>query len=69
MREQSSQPGAKFDRLLPVLLIGAAVAVYANSFSGVFQFDDRHAIVENERIRPLWPPWDLLSSRRPLFEI
>ncbi|MCH7885102.1 MAG: hypothetical protein IIC01_07590, partial [Planctomycetes bacterium] len=69
MREQSSQPGAKFDRLLSVLLIGAAVVVYANSFGGVFQFDDRHAIVENERIHQLWPPWDLLSSRRPLFEI
>ena len=69
MREQSLKPGAMYDRLLPVLLIGATVAVYANSFGGVFQFDDRHAIVENERIHQLWPPGGLLSSRRPLFEI
>lgn len=69
MREHSSRPGAMYDRLLPLLLIGAAVAVYANSFGGVFQFDDRHAIVACERIRQLWPPWDLLSSRRPLFEL
>lgn len=58
-----------YDRLLPLLLIAASVAVYANSFGGVFQFDDRPAIVESERIRQLWPPWDLLSSRRPLFEL
>lgn len=37
-------------------LIAAAVAgVYANSFDGVFQFDDLPAIVDNPTVRHLWP--------------
>ncbi len=54
--------------LAPVLLIGAATVVYANSFSGVFLFDDYGRIVENERIRQLWPPGPWLATRRPLVE-
>ncbi len=58
-----------YERGLPLLLIAAAVAVYANSFAGVFLFDDRPAIVERDRIRQLWPPWAVLTSRRPVVEL
>ncbi|MFN8005695.1 MAG: tetratricopeptide repeat protein [Terriglobia bacterium] len=40
----------------PILLFG--LIAYWNSFSGEFLFDDMSAIVTNENIRHLWPPWD-----------
>jgi Flp pilus assembly protein TadD len=56
-------------RVLPsLLLVAFVVAAYSNSFPGVFLFDDIYHIVENERIRQLWPPWDLLSVERPVVE-
>ena len=39
----------------------AGLAVYANSFSGSFIFDDLPTIVENPSIRRLWPLGDVLS--------
>lgn len=42
-----------------IVLIGAAV--YANSLSGPFTFDDQSAIVDNTRIQHLWPLSDALS--------
>lgn len=54
--------------IAPILLIAATVAVYANSFSGVFLFDDHVHIVENERIHTLWPPGPYLSLRRPFVQ-
>lgn len=36
-------------------LVGAGVAVFANSLAGPFVFDDGPAIVENPSIRQLWP--------------
>jgi tetratricopeptide (TPR) repeat protein len=38
-----------------LLIIGAALAAYHNSFSGPFVFDDIAAIVDNPSIRHLWP--------------
>jgi len=38
------------------LLAAATCLCYANSFKGVFLFDDESAIVDNETIRALWPP-------------
>lgn len=41
---------------LPSLLIALVVAaVYANTFSVPFLFDDDHAIVQNPHLRQLWP--------------
>jgi len=40
-----------------LLLCAAGITVYANSFRGVFLFDDTHAIVANPHIRHLWPIW------------
>jgi len=42
-------------RLSAALIVLATVATYSNSFSGVFVFDDRKAILENESLRQLWP--------------
>ena len=42
----------------------AALAVYHNSLSAPFNFDDIVAIVENPSIRRLWPIWDVLSPAR-----
>jgi tetratricopeptide (TPR) repeat protein len=51
------------------LLLFAAVIAYENSFGGAFLFDDVIHIVENERIRRLWPPWALLAVERPVVEV
>ena len=45
--------------LLVVALCG--IAAYANSFWGVFVFDDVHEILENPAVHTLWPPW------KPMF--
>jgi tetratricopeptide (TPR) repeat protein len=37
------------------VIILAAVLTYANSFAGVFVFDDGYGILENTSIRTLWP--------------
>ena len=45
-----------------------AAAAYYNSLHVPFIFDDRFHIVENTRIRELWPPWPyLLHSSRPVI--
>lgn len=50
-------PSRSSGRWLAVVIITAAVlAAYANSFRGVFVFDDDEAIVNNPAIRQLWPP-------------
>jgi hypothetical protein len=59
---QKHQPLAAGQRSLPrawlaaTLLIGAGTLAYANSFSGVFVFDDRLEIVKNPALEQLWPP-------------
>ncbi len=42
-------------RFCLLVIIGAAVAAYHNSFSGPFVFDDIPGIVDNPSIRHLWP--------------
>lgn len=44
------------------VIVAVGLAVYANSFAGVFLFDDTHAIVENANIRRLWPLWEAIGS-------
>jgi len=50
------------------ILIAATIAVYANSFHGVFLFDDEAHILNNESIRALWPPARFLPTRRPILD-
>jgi tetratricopeptide (TPR) repeat protein len=54
---------------LVLLIIPAGILVYANSFAGVFIFDDVRHIEFNERIRQLWPITPLLTARRPVVEV
>ncbi|HEY3755456.1 MAG TPA: tetratricopeptide repeat protein [Opitutaceae bacterium] len=65
-------------RLAALLVVLAVFAAYANSFGGVFVFDDIPAIVENPTIRPPWhwaavlaPPGDQAGSvgGRPLVNL
>jgi Tfp pilus assembly protein PilF len=44
--------------MMPVVLVVAGCAVYANSLTGPFIFDDHHAIPENPHVRSLWPIWN-----------
>ena len=58
-KNQSATAGKRsFPRswLAAALLIGAGTLAYANSFFGVFVFDDRLEIVKNPALAQLWPP-------------
>lgn len=53
-----------------MLVIGAGLLVYQNSLHDEFIFDDLPHIVENPRIRQLWPPWKILThSSRPVVHL
>ena len=54
---------------LPFLVVLAGVCAYANSFDGIFLFDDTGHILTTQRIRHLWPPWKLLAGRRPIVDL
>jgi len=57
-------------RLWPALvLIVVGIAVYANSVWGVFLFDDAYAIVDNLRIRQLFPVERWMATERPVVEL
>jgi hypothetical protein len=49
-------------RLLPWTLTLLGAAIYANSLTGPFVFDDVPTILENTYYRHPWPPWNLLSA-------
>jgi protein O-mannosyl-transferase len=49
-------------RLCVLIILAAGLSAYCNSFSGVFLFDDVHAIVENPCIRSLWPLTQAMSA-------
>lgn len=56
-----------------MLILVAGLAAYANSFQGVFVFDDEPAIARNENLKALWPltramsaPDDTTLSGRPV---
>jgi len=57
--------------IVPFFLVGASLYAYHNSFNGVFVLDDFPSIVNNPRIRRLWPPWDLIvqAQVRPLWQL
>lgn len=55
-------------RAAGALIVLATVLAYGNSFAGVFLFDEHIVIVENARIRDVWPPWPYVGhSLRPLL--
>lgn len=53
--------GRKAIWLAGSVLLLATMAVYSNSFSVPFTFDDTGAIRDNPTIERLWPPWQALS--------
>ena len=55
-----SRPTSVIGWLVPLLAI-IGVLVYGNSLAGPFVLDHSNAIVENERIRQVWPLWEALS--------
>ncbi len=54
--------------ILGVTLCASAIwlIVWKGSLDGVFHFDDYGNIVDNERIRSLWPPTTFFSNNRPV---
>lgn len=52
---------------MPVALVAAVFAVYSNTLQSPFVLDDFGAIVQNGRIRTLWPP--PLEVFRPVSQI
>lgn len=67
----TDRPRRRFswNRWLPLLIIGAGLSVYANSFKGVLLFDDAPHILKNERIRRLRPVSELIGGRRPVVDV
>src|SRR3990167_4046632 len=52
---------------MTLVIIVCGIAVYFNSFSGVFVLDDHRAIVENDAIHRLWPLAPIVSGMRPVL--
>jgi tetratricopeptide (TPR) repeat protein len=61
-RKTTVRPEFRWDRLIAPLLVAAALFAYHNSLKGEFVLDDRGAILQNETIRTLWPPWAPLRT-------
>jgi len=47
-------------KFIPLLIVAVTIAAYANSFKGVFVFDD-YGIEHGEQLRSLCPPWAPLA--------
>jgi tetratricopeptide (TPR) repeat protein len=60
----------KLHHLIPVLIVAAGLLAYSNSFRYGFLFDDAPRIVDNQSLRQLWPPWELLRhTSRPVVQL
>jgi len=64
-----AEPRQGHNLALAVVLVAAGVAAYANSFYGVFLFDDFTNIHHNERIRDLTAIDRVLSGQRPVLDL
>ena len=72
MRRTQTAPsdGAWRRCLCALLVLVAGVVAYHNSLGGPFLFDDQFRIIENARIRHLWPLSTLLAgSLRPVVDL
>ncbi|MGD0651135.1 MAG: tetratricopeptide repeat protein [Verrucomicrobiia bacterium] len=49
-------------KLSPLILTGAGLLAYCNTFRVPFIFDDLNAITNNAHIRTLWPPWEAMIT-------
>ena len=68
---QRQEHRARFDWrwLLPILVVVAGCVAYYNSFSGAFVLDDDKHIINNPRIRDVWPLSETLRGRRPVVDL
>jgi len=48
-------------KLIPLLLVIAALLAYRNSVAVPLLFDDLYSVEDNLTIRHLWPIWSALS--------
>jgi len=60
-RNQPAPKAFRLERLAVPLLLAAGFVAYHNALRGPFVLDDIRAIHQNETIRTLWPPWNILS--------
>jgi len=60
---------ATWERRLPLIIVAAVVAAYANSLNGAFVFDDHRTIERSAAIQQLWPPGKVLSGHRPIVDL
>ena len=69
-RRKSGRSHRQFDwtRCFLFLVAAAGLSVHLNSFTGVFVFDDAAHILQKDRIRQLWPPWEVIGGRRPVSD-
>jgi len=68
-KPQKVENASQWHRLLPLVIIALVLAAYSNSFAGPFIFDDQ-SILDNSRIRTLWPPWHCMGdSARPVVRL
>ena len=69
-RPKPERKGSVRLAVLPLLIVGAALVAYANSFSGAFVFDDTHHVLDNPGIVKLWPLGDVIAeARRPVVDL
>jgi tetratricopeptide (TPR) repeat protein len=60
----------KTQRIMPLLIVAAGLLVYHNIYRNPFLFDDHWSILDNLRIRHLWPTGEILThSSRPVVEL
>ncbi|MDF1843910.1 MAG: tetratricopeptide repeat protein [Rubripirellula sp.] len=62
---ESPSPGSALIVGVALILCAIWMSVWRGALEGVFHFDDFHNIVENEKIRDLWPVSPYLRGNRP----
>lgn len=66
IENEPARPGAAFLVGIALIMSSAWMFVWQGSLDGVFHFDDYSNIVDNERIRRLWPLDDFIHNNRPI---
>jgi tetratricopeptide (TPR) repeat protein len=60
-------PASSLIKFAPLLIVVVGIVAYSNILQAPFIYDDRYHILENPRIRELWPPGQLVGhTSRPV---
>ena len=54
---------------VPLLIVGAVIAAYANAITASFQFDDWNVIVDEKKVQGLVAWWHSMPGIRPLLKL